>query len=213
MPNRQFENLHHPRMDGLPLSGREQIAPLGWVDAGQVQNLRGIQVADSRYSTLVQQRHLDSAPAFMQPLPQVIPRHVQRIGSNSPLAELRTELLLAEQPHGAQPAAIPIPDVRNGAAGQIEAKAKMLLRRWIGNQHQSRHPRLEDEPIVAVQPQDDPLSHSAHFVDPPAGNPLLQHRSPRLNQNRPPAAAHAPSAGDAATGDARNSAAHRFDFR
>ena len=58
--------------------------------------------------------------------------------------------------------------MRNRPAGQIEPKTQMLLRRRIGDQHQSGHPRLKNQPLAAVQLQHDALAEPSDLVDSPA---------------------------------------------
>jgi hypothetical protein len=42
-----------------------------------------------------------------------------------------------------------------------------MLRGWrVGDEHQSRHARLKNQAIAAVEPQDDSLAEAAYFVDP-----------------------------------------------
>src|SRR5688572_19738995 len=101
----------------------------------------------------------------------------------------------------------------NRPAGKVQPKTQVLLGWRIGDEHQTRHARLENEPIAAVQPQHDALSEPAYFLDPPSLNSAGHSGAGGLNENRPAAAANAASADNAAVGDARNSTAHRFDFR
>ena len=131
-------------MNGLPLRHGEQIATFGRMNACQVQDFRGIQVANSCDGPLIEEGNFDCPSALCQPLAKPVRRKSKRIGPKFSLAKLLCELPRREQSHGTQPATVPIPDVRDGAIRKVQPEAKMLSRWRIGDEDQPRHARLED---------------------------------------------------------------------
>ncbi len=91
-------------------------------------------------------------------------------------AELLGELAFGEQAHRTQAAAVPVPDMRDRPASQIQPKPQVILSGRIGDEHQARHSRLEDQSVAAIQPEDDPLAQAANVGDRPADEPLRQRR-------------------------------------
>src|SRR5437868_8158845 len=128
------------------------------MNARQVQYLRGIEIADAGNRALIQQSDLDRSAALSQSQRQVIGGQRQCVRTKLAVTELGRELSFAEQSHRAQPAAVPVPDVPNWSIRQVEPKAQVLLRRWIGYQHQPSHSRLEDQAIATFHPEHYPFT-------------------------------------------------------
>src|SRR6476620_1026325 len=100
----------------------------------QVKDFGSVQVYNPRHGTLVQQSNLDGAATFAEPLFQISSRERQRIGAQCSGTQAVVELFFGEQSHGAEAAAVPIPDALDWPAIEIQAKAEMLGGRRIGDQ-------------------------------------------------------------------------------
>ena len=66
--NGRMQNLTDGRMNRLPLLPRQPVTSLCRMDPCQVQNLRSVQVADTRHNPLVKQGDFDSPTTLLEPL-------------------------------------------------------------------------------------------------------------------------------------------------
>src|SRR5437763_770170 len=123
------------------------------MNARQVQYFGSIEIADAGNRPLIEQGHFDGPTTRGELRLEVTGRKRQCIGAKLAATELSRELSFTEQPHRAQPAAVPIPNMRNWSFRKVEPKAQVILRRRIGHEHQPRHPGLEDQTVAAVNLQ------------------------------------------------------------
>ncbi len=211
--NGQLQHLTHPEMNLLPLLDSQQIAAAGRMDAAQVQDFRGVEIADPRQRPLIEKRHFDGPLAQSHPLLHFRCGDIQSIRTNPSSRKLLSKLIDRKQPHASQPPPVPVPNRLERPLFQIQPKPQMLLRRRIRHQHQPRHPRLKDQRILALQIHHHPLPHAADARNLLPDYSLAQRRPSRLHRNRPLLARHPHRSRNPAPYRFQDSAAHGFDFR
>ena len=129
--------------------------------------------------------------------------------------QLLVKLPFTIQTHGSQSATIPESQRRKlAAAAESPFQTKMFRARRIGQQDQSRHPRLDDDRFVRGQIQNDAFAQPADGCHRFPPNSPRQRRKRGANQNRFAGAAAAANGFNLPRDDVRpNAADHRFDFR
>ena len=195
------------------MSDGELIAAFARMDGGQVENLRGIEIADAGDSALIEQSDLDGARAGLEPLPKFFSREGQGVWSQAAAAEFVVKLLVSEQLDRAESATVPVPNVRDGSVGKVETKTKVLGGGWVGDEHQPCHSRFENEPVVVIELQNDALADAANLLNGATDEPARGCGYIGLYGNRPPRTLRAFRANDAAAGNGGDSPPHGFDFR
>ena len=83
-------------MNLLPLRGGEQVAALGRMHAGQVEDFGCVQVADACYGSLVEQGDLDRPAALGQSIAQLACGDGQGVGAEVAVAQSLGELRFRE---------------------------------------------------------------------------------------------------------------------
>jgi hypothetical protein len=131
---RPKDGIHRP-MYPPPLLAREEIARRGGVNAGAVEDFRGIEVAYSRHRPLVQQRHLDRPTALAQPFAKLPRRDFQGIWPQVIWAEHLDELGRREQLGNAQSALVPKQQLPRLAVGEVENQPEMRKIGRIAEEH------------------------------------------------------------------------------
>ena len=123
------------------------------------------------------------------------------------------ELCRSDQPHRSQATTIPKQKLPGRSARKIDSHAQVLGRRRRGQQHQAGHPRLKDDRLMRIEPNDDTLAHALHAGDDFADHTAAKRRRPRLDPNRPLGTLCRAQVVDAAADNRQNAAAHRLNLR
>ena len=162
------EDFPHRVVNPLPLPRPQATAGQGGVNAGAVENLRGVEVPHARQCPLVHQGRLDRPAACPQTLPQRVGGEFQRVRAKPLRAIELLELLRGRQPHDAQPALVPKEQLARRAAGKHEDQTHSPLVGRVGQEDEAGHPRLDDDAVAAVQFQDDAFAQPTDGDDRPA---------------------------------------------
>ena len=131
------------------------------VDAGAVEHLVGVDVADPREDLLIHQRRLDAARGPRQPLGELVAADLQGVGAVRSRERLGRLIGIGEVPADlAQPPRVAIPDRRSGFL-HMEHQADVFGSLGFHQPKASGHPRLDDDnPPVIGQLHHDPLAPS-----------------------------------------------------
>jgi hypothetical protein len=202
----------------LPVVGPQAATRRPRIETGAVEDLGGVDVADAGHGPLVEQRHLHGPPRPAQPFGQFVGRHPEPVGTELGAAAGPLQAAGIEQPDRAQAALVPEQEPPGGraAARQRELEPHVLRRRRIGDEHQPRHPRLDDEPPGRIAGrgdlQHDPLAAPPDAHDRAAGEPSGERGGRGRGADRPHAAARKRGRHDPAADAAGDPAAHRLDL-
>ena len=88
LANRLLQYVRRRLLNAIPLGTRQPITTSAGIDTGQKQNLRRIQIPDTRHRRLIEQRDLHGASTLAQRLAKLLRRDQQRIDTEFRVDEL-----------------------------------------------------------------------------------------------------------------------------
>ena len=198
-------------MQALPIVDLQRRAAAARIDSRGEQHLAGVQIADPRDGFLIEQRRLDRAAAAGQTRAKIGDGDRQRVGSQRAVVIAFGQLLIGIEANRTEPATVPVVD--DAAVVEFDLKSEMLGRRRIGQQHEPRHPRFQNDRLAPFDADDDPLAEPIDGDHLSPDRPLTKLRRGRLDGDRPTLARHALGRDDPSPDDRQNAAPHRFYFR
>jgi hypothetical protein len=209
--DRRLQDLERRHVNPLPLLATDTVARFFWVDAGLMENLRSIQVTDPGNRLLIQEGNLDGSATSLQSITHFAWLQCQGVGPHTMWTKLFVKFFRREQPHVAQSASIPIPNVAD-VARKIEPKSQMFRAGRVGQQDKPSHARLEYNPIATVQEENDPFSHATNFFDRSIDRPAAKQIDSRMNFERFQSARQPNGVLDPSSRNAQDTPTHCFDF-
>ena len=147
--NRRRKYLAHGRVQPQPIGRAQAAAGLGGVNAGEVQDFRGIEVADAGHGVLVQRATLTARRLSPSRSCNVSGRDAKGVGPQSVRAKMRTSAgetsLATPKPRWSQKR---ICRARPPLSRNTSRRCSSIGR--IGQQHQAGHARFQT--MMAVGP-------------------------------------------------------------
>jgi hypothetical protein len=182
------------------------------MQAGLVQDLGSIEIADARKGLLIEQGHFDGPLRPAEASDKQFRRNGKGVRANAVRTEIPLDLRHAQEANAAQAPAVPKPQIADRALRQADADSQVLNCRRIGDKYQARHPRLEDDRVARRQLHENPFARAIDRFDALTKGTTAEHVDSRLESDRFARASQPLDAHNDSAADREGAAAHRFNF-